>query len=227
MVRSNLNDILQVDREIVIVTAAGSSTVTVERAAYSSFAVIHHADTPVYRLSRKTFVVPFARGLFGSPAGGSFHHPIFLPDVRVGAAHLFVTNDFGDSPTAKLTFTATADSGIRTLSGGQFSIQLEGTLAIQTNAAPLLVVEDTHSVRDVYAVIREAPLGGDVELRITADGLTWCTLTIAAGTNISNAVDGFSLPPLTAKSQLSLDVVSVPDDPTLFPGRDLTVTIRL
>jgi hypothetical protein len=53
---------------------------------------------------------------------------------------------------------------LRTPSGGQLSIQVEGYLAIQLNSAPPLVIEDGHSVRDVFAVVGEAPSGAPVEL---------------------------------------------------------------
>jgi hypothetical protein len=50
---------------------------------------------------------------------------------------------------------------------------------------------------------------------------------------VSNVVDGFGLPPLMMERQLTLDIVEVPqsDVPSaggdLFPGADLTLTIRL
>ena len=60
----------------------------------------------------------------------------------------------------------------------------------------------------------------------------YCTLTIADGATISNAVNGFGLPPLAAKSQLSLDITvgagrgghaagtgSDGDDPAVENGR--------
>ena len=42
-------------------------------------------------------------------------------------------------------FGATTDQGLRTLSGGQLSMQVEGYLATQTDAAPPLVIEDDAS----------------------------------------------------------------------------------
>jgi len=222
-------DVIQVEHEVMAVQAVNADglTCSVDRGAYDSLAAAHDAGTAVYRLLRRTYVVPFARQFFGSPASGSYNFPIHLPDVRIAAAELFVTNGRGNSPTARFSFTATADGGIRTLSGGQFSIQVDGTLAIQADAAPPLSVEDAHAVRDVYAVLRAPAMGAPVELRVKHNGATYCDLTIPPGATVSNVVDGFGLPPLAAKAELSLDIVSVPQDPQAFPGSDVTVTIRL
>jgi hypothetical protein len=58
------------------------------------------------------------------------------------------------------------------------------------------------------------------------DGAPYCSLTIPNGSSQA-WVDGFGLPVLKAKSQLTLDITGVPQAPGLFPGADLTVTIRL
>jgi hypothetical protein len=128
---------------------------------------------------------------------------------------------------AKQSFTATTDLGLRTLSGGQFSIQVEGMLAIQTNAAPPLVVETAHSVRDVFAVVNNAPTGGAVVLEVTQNGQPYCQLTIPNGSIVSNVVDGFALGPLQSNAQIGLNISSVVQTADTTPGRDLTVTIRL
>ena len=138
-----------------------------------------------------------------------------------------MTNVKGNSPTTRKSATGTVDGGLRTLSGGQFSIQVEGNLAIQTNAAPPLVVEDAHSVRDVSAVVREAPTGAPIALRLRQDSSTYSELTIPIGGTSSNVVKGFGMPPLMTGSTLSLDVVSVGQTADSVPGADLTVTIRL
>jgi hypothetical protein len=127
----------------------------------------------------------------------------------------------------KAGFGATADQGLRTLAGGQLSVQTQGYLAIQTGATPPLVIEDSHIARDISAVVREAPSGGAIELQVTQNSSMYCTLTIADGQTTSNVVGGFGLAPLTASAQLDLDITSVPTAAGTLPGRDLTVTIRL
>ena len=105
----------------------------------------------IYHLSANVTIVPFVTDFFGSPASGSYSYSIFLPDVRVGAAEFFVTNVRGNSPVAAASFGATADQGLRTLAGGQFSIQVEGYLAIQTDAAPPLVIEEDAWRRGIFS----------------------------------------------------------------------------
>jgi hypothetical protein len=222
-------DLVQVEAEIMVVQqpVSGGSIFQVTRGSHGSAAASHAGQAAVYFLEKRTFIVPFARDFFGSPASGSYAYPVAIPDVRVAAAELFVTNSRGNSDVAKQSFTATTDLGLRTLSGGQFSIQVEGMLAIQTNAAPPLVVETAHSVRDVFAVVNNAPTGGAVVLEVTQNGQPYCQLTIPNGSIVSNVVDGFALGPLQSNAQIGLNISSVVQTADTTPGRDLTVTIRL
>ena len=90
---------------------------------------------------------------------------LLLPDVRIACAQLFVTNSKGNSPASAISLTHNVDNGLRTLSGGQYSIQVEGFLAVDQMAAPALVVDTAHSVRDVFAVHRN--VGGSAGDRST------------------------------------------------------------
>jgi hypothetical protein len=222
-------DLVQIGSEVLVVQQAvsGGTSFQVARGSHGSPAATHAALTAVYFLEKKAFIMPFARDFFGSPASGSYAYPVTIPDVRIGAAELFVTNSRGNSPVAMQAFTATTDLGLRTLSGGQLSIQVEGPLAIQTNAAPPLSMDASHSVRDVYAVVRDAPTGGPIVLQVTQSGQPYCQLTIPAGAIISNVVNGFACGPLQSQAQIGLDITSVVQTANSTPGRDLTVTIRL
>jgi hypothetical protein len=220
--------LIQVEAEVMEVATVGAGGVlTVARGAFGTAAASHASGTLAYMLDRSVFVVPFPRDFFGSPASGSYACPIFIPDVRIAAAELFMTNSRGNGQTRRVNFTATTDLGLRTLSGGQLTIQVEGPLAIQTAAAPPLVVETAHSVQDVFAVIREAPTGAPIQLRLRVDTSEYCTLTILAGATASNVVPGFGKAALTAASRLFLDIVSVAQTAESSPGRDLTVVVRL
>ncbi|MBI3679005.1 MAG: hypothetical protein HY235_01135 [Acidobacteria bacterium] len=222
-------DLIQIESEILQVdqVASGGTEYQVTRGIEGSTAAAHAAATKVFHLSRKIVVVAFPRDFFGSPASGSYAHSIFLPDSRIAAADFYVTNSRGSSPVKKQSFTATSDAGLRTLSGGQFSIQVEGYLAIQTSAAPPLIVEDAHSVRDIFATMKEAPIGAPVQIEVKQNGAVYASLTIAAGATVSNVVGGFDLPPLIGQALVTLDIVSVGQAAGTTPGRDLTVTIRL
>ncbi len=224
---ASVGDLIQIDAEILEVTGVAGLHYTVTRGSHGSAAAAHALAVPVYHLQRDVTIVPFVPNFFGSPASGSYSESVFLPDVRVGAAEFFVTNLRGGGPVATAAFGATVDQGLRTLSGGQFSIQVEGYLAIQTDAAPPLVLEDSHAPRDIFAVVREAPSGGPIELHLRQNSTVYCTLTIPDGTTSSDAISGFGLPALLVNSQVSLDITSVPGAADTLPGRDLTVTIRL
>ncbi len=140
----------------------------------------HTPHTPVYHLLSQTAIAPFPPEFFGSPYSGSWSYPIALPDVRVASAELFVTNQKGNSPTKDICLTHTTDSGLRTLSGGQYSIQVDGYLAVDQSAAPALVMEASHSVRDVYAVLGTAA-DAAVGLQLNVNGASYCQLTLPRG----------------------------------------------
>ncbi len=221
--------LLQVEGEVMLVIAAASDgvTLTVTRGAYSTTAASHSAGVAVWALTRMSFVLPFFPDFFGSPESGSYGFPIPFADKRIATADLFMTNSRGNGPAAQESFTGTADYGLRTLSGGQLTMQVEGPLAIETNAAPPLVMDSMHAVRDIFAMVKQAP-GAPVVVQVTQSGQPFGPqLTIAAGQTMSNVVDGMMLTPLSDKAQIGVNIVSVTPASNVAPGSDLTVTIRL
>jgi len=222
-------DVIQIDAETMVVesTSNGGLQYMVTRGSHGTTPTAHTSGTAIYHLTKKVFIVPFVKDFFGSPASGSYAFPIFLPDARIGAAELFMTNSQGNSPTARVSFTGTADQGLRTFSGGQLSIQVDGYLAIQTGVAPPLIVEDTHAVRDIFAVVGQAPSGGPVVMQLNQNGAAYATLTIPDGATISNVVNGFGMAPLAIQAQVTLDITFVVAAVNSLPGRDLTVIVRL
>jgi hypothetical protein len=220
---------LQIEAEILQVAsiATGGLIYTVTRAMDGTVAAAHSVAVPVYALETNVSIVPFVSGFFGSPASGDYSYSVFLPDVRIASAALYMNNVYGAGPVTADSFTATVDQGLRTLSGGQLSLQVEGYLAIQTDAAPPLVIEATEAMRDIFAVVGEAPSGGAIELQLRHGSTVFCSLTIADGTTTSASVNGFGLAPLVASSLVSIDILSVPGAADTLPGADLTVIIRL
>ena len=218
-------DYLQIDSEILSISNvnAGGTQYSVVRGVDGSIPATHTAATPVYHLAKQTMTVPFPDGFFGSPYSGSWTYPITLPDVRVGSAELFVTNEVGNSPVAGICMTHNVDQGLRTLSGGQYSFQVDGFLAVESCVTPPLVVEAAHAVRDVFAVLGTAA-DAAVQVQVNLNGALYCSLTFAPGTISSNSVDGGRLPSLPEMGQLTVAVMSVGQ---AIPGADLTVIIRL
>jgi hypothetical protein len=195
----------------------------VTRAVHGSAAEEHASDQAVYRLLQKTVIAPFARDFFGSPYSGSWAFPVALPDARVASAELFVTNARGNSKTAAIHLTHNDDFGLRTLSGGQYSMQVSGFLAVDGSAAPAVVVEASHAVKDVYAVLGTAA-DAEVRVEVRVEGAAYCTLTFLPGAMLSDGADGNGLPPLLSGSKVTIAVVAVGQS---LPGADLTVIIRL
>jgi hypothetical protein len=221
--------LLLVDQELMTVDSVSGDKLSylVERGADASVAATHAAGATIVHLARAIEIVPFVRDFFGSPASGSYAHSITMPDVRICAAELYLTNVQGDGLVSRIPFTGVVDGGLRTLSGGQYSIQVEGFLAAQSQAGPAIVVDAGHSVHDVFAIVGSAPVGGPVQLRVKQNTDTWAEITIPDGSNVSSVTSGLALTPLQAGAYLSLEVVSVPQSDGSFPGRDLTVSIRL
>ncbi len=226
---AQLGDLLEVEAEVMVVQQISSDgfTYTVARGAYATMPGSYSAGVLAWDLSRKTFILPFFPDFFGSPASGNYSYPLSFPDKRIVTADLFMTNARGNSEAAQTAFSAQTDYGLRTLSGGQLTLQIDGPLAIQTNAAPPLTIDSTHSVRDVFATLNQAPTSAAVELEITQNGQTYCSLTIPVNQTSSNVVDGAALGTLVAQAQIGLNVVSVSQTQYTSPGSDLTVTIRL
>jgi hypothetical protein len=113
---------------------------------------------------------------------------------------------------------------LRTLGGGQYSFQITGYLAIQTRAAPAVIVDSDRSVRDIYGIVGTAPAGAAIILQINRNGAAYATVQIPAGATTSNVFGGFGLPPLRSGDLLSLNITGVG---TTVPGSDLTLVMRL
>jgi Putative phage tail protein len=221
--------LLQIEQEIVCVTGTNSdSSSIVTRGAQGTTAVAHALPPALpllaYQLGECVVIVPFIKSFFGSPASGDWSYTVALPNVRLASAELFMANALGTGATTVNPYTGTIDSGLRTLAGGQYSFQISGYLAIQTNAAPAVVVDGNRSVRDIYAIVNTAPAGAAIVLQINRNGAAYVSVQIPAGATISNVANGFSLPALRAGDQLSLNITGVG---TTVPGSDLTLIMRL
>jgi hypothetical protein len=216
---------VQIDAEVVRVDAVENdgTRYQVTRGMHSSPAAAHAALAAIYPLRNKTTIAAFPPNFFGSPYSGSWSQAVSMPDVRVSTAELFVTNRRGNSPVRSICLTSSVDRGLRTLSGGQYSIQVDGYLAVESAVAPALVVEAARSVRDIYAVLGSVA-DAEVRLRLDVDGSPYCTLSIPAGTTSSAAADGNTTGPLAAGAKLTLAVLAVGQT---YPGANLTVLIRL
>ena len=228
-----LGDVLQVGAELMTILGASSAdnSYTVARGSLASAVSVHAAADSVLLLTKKTIVIPFAPGFFENRASQNFVHPVTLPDYRVCAAQFYVTNSFGDGLANQICYLSATQSGLRTLSGGQFSFQVSGYLANQQSAAPPIAIGAAHAVRDIRAALVEAAAGYAISIDVVQGGIVYCTLLISPGAvNSSSTIDGLSLPPLEEGAEMTINIALDPVPGftgTAMPGRDLTVTIRL
>jgi hypothetical protein len=218
---------VQIDGEIVLATATDlAGNTTVQRGLLGTQAAAHDVSALAYPLTEKVAIVPFVKNFFGSPSSGDWRYSLELPNVRLASASLFMTNALGPGAVTSISFTGlTNDQGLRTLSGGQFSFQISGYLAIQTvNATPAVIVDADHSIRDIYGVLGTGSGGAGVTLQVNLNGALYATVQFDEGATTSNTVPGFGLPILHAGDLLTLEVTGVG---TTNPGSDLTLVVRL
>ena len=219
-------ELIQVDAEVleVLESGAGGTEYSVARGANGTFAAAHSAGAAVLHLSKRTETVSFRRGFFGSAENATWAHHAVLPNARLACSTLELTNALGNSPVAHTAFTGLAGGGLRSHRGGQLTFQIEGVFGVLDDATPVLSVQENLSIRDVFAVVKNAPSGAAIGLAIRQDGNLITTLTIADGATQSAPVSGVALPYLVSGASLTLDITAVG---TLYPGSDLTVTIRV
>ncbi len=218
---------VQIDQEILQVTGTNADgSLAIARGMHGTTAAAHIAGALAYSLTDKVAIVPFVPNFFGSPASGDWKYDLDLPNVRLASVELYMTNSLGAGAVGANQYTGTIDSGLRTMAGGQFSFQITGYLAIQTGAAPNLVVDADRSVRDMYGIVRLAPTGAGISLQLNRNGAAYGAPVqfAATGATTSTVTGGFGLPALRAGDLLSLDVTGVG---TTNPGSDLTFILRL
>lgn len=231
--------IIQIGTETMIIgqqSSPATNSYSVDRSALATQATAHGNGDAVLVLQTTNVVLPFEKQFFESKASINYLHSVSMPDCRVFAAQMFMTNAFGDGQAATNSY---ANDPLRTLSGGQYSLQVGGYLATQTNAAPPLLVQATHAVRDLRANLSQAPQGYSINIEILENGTPYWTLNIPDGSTSSSFtppksnsavsyVDGIYLRPLEREAILTvnLSLQLTGSTTALSPGRDLTVTMR-
>lgn len=223
---------IQIGSELISIVSvdAVANAYAVVRGVLASTATAHNAQDLVLHLDSVATSVAFAPRFFENRASSNYVHTVSLPDVRVCAAEFYVTNTFGNSQTNQISYTLQPDAGLRTLSGGQFSIQISGYLATQQNAAPHLLVEAAHPVRDIRCAVSHAAMGYTISVDVLQNGVEYCSVSIPSGQTDSTILDGSGLPPLQSGASVTINVALLVIQGftgQISPGRDLTVTIRL
>ncbi|MBV8864866.1 MAG: hypothetical protein JO210_05640 [Acidobacteriaceae bacterium] len=228
----SIGDVIQIGSELMTILSPSSGTdvYTVARGSLNSNISPHSPGDTMLLLSKRVAIVPFAAGFFENRASQNFIHTLSLPDYRVSAAEFSVTNSFGEGLANVICYASGPETGLRTLSGGQFSLQVSGFLNTRQNAALQLVVEAAHAVRDIRATLAQAAAGYTVDIDLLQNGVPYCSLEIESGASVSTTIlDGLTLLPLAENAILAMNLSVTPVagfTGSASPGRDLTVTVR-
>jgi hypothetical protein len=120
----------------------------------------------------------------------------------------------GSTPAAP----ASAAAGKR-----QLVLTVPGTLGIGSNLAPLVMLDEARSPRELVALVKQAPVGEDLKIEIGLDGAKWAEPVIRDG-QTRGTLSAAGLGAIGADKPLTLSITSTG---STFPGADLTLLIRL
>lgn len=176
-----------------------------------------------------------------------------IPSACVVACMVAVQNYYGFSPftvfplnrdyPGVFDFDEPPSPGLRTLTGASYELPIGGDLSVGTDVPLPRQVQANESIRCIYAVVRNAPTGDNVQIRVklrTTPSGTYQELeilTILAGHMYSFDETGdntpadrrmpygehWPLPPLLQQNTLGVDVVNVG---STTPGTDCIVYIE-
>jgi len=221
--------LFQIEEEIFVTTGnpVSGNIYPVLRGRYQTAAAAHASAKPVFVLTRRDMTIPFVPGYFSSTAAVGFRYNFRLPNVRISGADFTLYNRVGASARSEESYTGVTSFGVRTLSGGQITMNVQGYLAIEASAGNSYIVDRTTVVRDVSAYVQEAPVGDDIEILVRVNGNPYCDLTIPAGSNVATTVSKFNTQALPQGAKISFDILNVPSAALGTPGRDLTVLLQI
>jgi hypothetical protein len=228
MVPLSSGGMLQIESELMEVVGPvdGGEAYEVVRGKFGTVAAPHSTNVVCFPLDQNATPIALLPGFLNSSAGASFVFTLSLPNVRVSCASLELYNRLGKSPVSELNFVASTDGGLRTLIGGQIVLSTQGYLSIEAAAGAALTVDRTLCVRDLFAIVEEAPTGGDISIAVRVNGDVYAELLIVAGQLSSVAANRFNWSPIPVGARLNFDVLSVPSAAVGSSGRDLSILIR-
>jgi hypothetical protein len=148
--------------------------------------------------------------------------PVLLPTVQIAAIDAWVVNAFG--PSAMFAGTYITVNPLRTLHGGQVTLEVDGVLGVQSDAVPEFTMPYAAAPDVVFANVTEAPTGAPLRMTVKVDGADYAKLTIAAGGVSSVAQSGYALGAIAEGAKIGLDITAVG---STFPGERLVVVVKL
>ena len=106
------------------------------------------------------------------------------------------------------------------------TLQVDGTLAIGSNLAPIVAINASCSPQSVVSYVKTAPTGAGLTCNVNVGGTLWMTLTIPAGAEsvVSTSAQLAAAGTIAGGAGITLDITAVG---TTVPGADLSVFIYL
>jgi len=104
------------------------------------------------------------------------------------------------------------------------TLQIDGTLAIGSNQAPIVALSATRTPSSVVAYLKTGPTGAGATFNINVGGTLWMTLTVPAG-SVSVAATSAQLSAagaIAGGENITLDITAVG---TTVPGADLSIFV--
>lgn len=147
-------------------------------ATFGTLRCAHKKGIRFFKLDQKTFTYSVKKGFFRTP-GLPARVEAKLPSACIVAAVVAVANHFGYGPTTVFPLSHHAEPfmpGDRTCSGGAYTFQIPGPLAVATNVAIPMRVQDAASIRCIYAYLQQGTSDGQSAYLVKVsrdDGATW------------------------------------------------------
>ena len=124
----------------------------------------------------------------------------------------------GQSPAAQSTAVQSPAAQVAS-SATTLILTVPGTLAIESNAAPLVQFTAARSFTKIALFVKQAPAGAAITVSVNAGSKVLGMAAIAAGAVSGTATVSWTLP---ANSLLTVDITGVG---LSFPGADLTIEL--
>ena len=150
-------------------------------ASFETLRCPHARGIRFFELDQKTFTFSVKKGFFRTP-GLPARVEAKIPSVCVVAAVAGVANHFGYGPFATFPLGHHSEPfmpGDRTCNGGAYTFQIPGPLAVAENVVIPMRVQDSASIRCIYAYVQQPTTDGQSAYLVKVsrdDGATWETL---------------------------------------------------
>jgi hypothetical protein len=157
---------------------AGDTRVDWPWASFETLRTPHSAGIRSFKLDSKTFTYSVKKGFFRTP-GLPARIEAKLPTACVVAAVVGVANNFGYGTFVTFPLSHHSEPympGDRTCNGGAYTFQIPGALAVADTVVIPMRVQDSASIRCIYAYVQVPTTDGQSAYRVKVsrdDGATW------------------------------------------------------